>query len=263
MAFAGLATLQSSLLDFILDKESSIEQYIVDSDQISAATRLGIYHNAYRLRLRETIETDHPVLGAYLGDEWFDQMVDGYVARQPSCHTSLRQYADALPDFLSRVKPFCDVEILAEIARFERLLLTAFDAADCVRFTSAQLQQLPQENWPSMTFRFHASFQIFYSQWNTVDVWQSIKSKVTPSEATSISSTWWIWRNDDRLTQFRSADDEEVRLVSLALRGASMEALCDSLLRHYDEHTASQRMLHHLTQWIDQGLLSNTAEFSS
>ena len=121
---------QQQLMAYLLGQDSTIADHVVDQGGITTDVRLGIYRNAYRIRLRETIDVDHPVLGTYLGDELFDRMVDGYIDQHPSSFSSLRQFADRLPKFLSTNTPFSEHPQIAELARFERLLLTAFDAAD-------------------------------------------------------------------------------------------------------------------------------------
>jgi hypothetical protein len=75
------------------------------------------------------IDSENEMLGIYLGDDLFEQMVDGYIDSAPSQHPSLRFFGDRLPDYLQDTLPFSDHPILAEIASFERSLLNACDSA--------------------------------------------------------------------------------------------------------------------------------------
>ena len=65
---AELAQLQSSFLQFLMGRGDPPEGLVAGHGGMAAHTRLAIYRNAYRLRLREAIETDHEILGRYLGD---------------------------------------------------------------------------------------------------------------------------------------------------------------------------------------------------
>jgi len=51
---------------------------------LSVADRLGIYRNAYRVRLIEALDDTYPVLHALLGDEVFIALSWEFVADHPS-----------------------------------------------------------------------------------------------------------------------------------------------------------------------------------
>ena len=67
--------------------------------------RLSIYANAYRIRLREVLETDHEMSAWHLGDEQFAELADAYIGRHPFTFKSLRDIGRALPDFLRVQSP--------------------------------------------------------------------------------------------------------------------------------------------------------------
>ncbi len=241
---------------FLLSGEEQINAHIAEQGAVNSATRLGIYRNAYTMRFRETIETDHEVLGLYLGDSLFDQMVPQYIAARPSNHHSLRQYADGLPEFLGSNNPFQEHPQIAELARFERLLLAAFDANDWSRISPEELRNKPAEQWPGMQLRFHPSLQLYASEWNAVLIWQEIKALQTPPAPLQQSNRWAIWRNEELLTEFRSISEDEYGLMSAALSGDSFAQLCEQLLESHRETEVSLVAVNYLSQWIEQGLVS-------
>ncbi len=250
-----LITHQTQFMDFLLGKHSDIEQSIVDQGNISVQHRLNIYRNAYNIRLIETIDTDHEILGLYLGDEWFELMVKGYIKNQPSQSTSLRQYAEQLPHYLASTPPFDEHPILSEMAYFERLLLHAFDAGEAKRLTHQELSSTDPDTWPNMTFLFHPSVQIFHAHWNTVHSWQALKSGEVPDAATQQRNTWIIWRNNDRLTEFYSLESDESHIMSQALQGVPFAELCEILLTYHHANDVSQIAVDYLLKWINHGLL--------
>ena len=97
-------------------------------------------------------------------------MVAGYIAAYPSRETSLRYFSEQLPIFLANTKPFSEHPVLAELARFERYLLTAFDASDAQAASAAMLSQIPAQDWPQLHFRLHPSVQRYQSDWNAVEI---------------------------------------------------------------------------------------------
>ncbi len=125
-----LKELQDHFSNYLLSINDDIADLVIDQGALDRYSRLDIYKNAYIVRLTKCIESDHPILSVYLGDELFENLANGYVAEHPSIYTSLRQYGDHLPDYLSQHEPFKSVPILTEMATFERRMMSAFDAAD-------------------------------------------------------------------------------------------------------------------------------------
>lgn len=251
-----LRALQNRFLSYIREADRSIEADVTGSSGTERARRLSIYYNAYRVRFRDSIETDHPVLGLYLGDELFDQMVSTYIDACPSRQTSLRHFCDPLPAFLARQKPFADYPVLADIARFERILMDAFDAADAPRADDTFVQTLRPEQWPELRLQFHPSVRCFETAWKCVEIWRALKAERVPPEAGNARSQMWlIWRNRTRLTEFRSLAGDERSTLKSALDGASFATLCEVLLETTDESQVAIRALELMRGWLSDGLL--------
>lgn len=255
---SDLAELEQRFLGFLTgtSPEAPLRELVADQGGIPPEVRLAIYRNAYRLRLRETIDTDHEILGRYLGDELFETLVDGYVAAHPSRHRSLRDFTRELPGYLRRSEPFSDHPMLAELAAFERLLLEVFDARDADRVDLAELMALAPEAWPGMRLRFHPSVQQFRADWNSVEIWAALKAETPPPDAVRQSvSHWLLWRGRDRLSQFRPLAFLEQKLLDLALRGANFACLCEAAGVEIAESEVSGTMLGMLSDWIGAGLI--------
>ena len=67
----------------------------------AARSRLGIYRNAYRVRLIDALDDTYSVLHKLLGDETFVALGEMFIAAHPSVHRSIRWYGRELADFLS------------------------------------------------------------------------------------------------------------------------------------------------------------------
>ena len=253
---SGLRALQEEFLAYLLSGDARITEQIVDQAPVGRETRLGIYANAYHVRLKETLETDHEMLGLYLGDALWDQMADGYIDARPSRYRSLRQYGDALPDWLRHNPPFADHPQLAELADLERRLLVSFDAADADRTDHGELAALSPAQWPGLRLRFHPSVQPFRADWNSVEIWQALKAGATPPDAIFQPDAWWLlWRGEDRLTQFRSLPADERAFLQHFLEGGDFADACERLSADHGEDTVAQTALGLLTTWLETGLV--------
>jgi hypothetical protein len=247
---------QEAFLHYLLTGEdSAFLPEIAVAENISAETRARIYGNAYRIRLRETMETDHEMLGIYLGDDLFEEMVKGYVAQHPSRFTSLRDYTVHLPRFMAATPPFSAHPILAEIAAFERLLLDVFDAPDMPRATLEDLRALPAELWPQMRLRFHPSVQMFRAEWNSVESWSAIKHGAQPDPAERTQGLWLLWRGTDRLSQYRPLSLAEPMLLETAWRGGDFSELCEIVAEQPEVDDAATAMLGYFCDWLNNGII--------
>ncbi len=249
--------LQSNLINYLVNKKQGVDNYIADGGPINKQTRLDIYSNAYTLRLRGVIDTDHEILSYYLGDDLFDQLVVGYINAHPSNHTSLRDFCSNVPNHLQNNTPFNQHPVIAELARFEQTLLFAFDANDSVTANILDLNKLTVEDWPGIKIRFHPSMQLFQSIYNCVETWQALKQQNTPPDAQKLDySTWIVWRNAQRVTEFKSLELSELESIQIFLKGGSLSDACENLLSHYPEDEVSKVAVAYLSDWINRSQVS-------
>ena len=251
-----LQTLQSELVDYLLNQSENIKSYVADGGSIDKQTRLDIYGNAYRMRLRGVIDTDHEILSYYLGDDLFNLLVSGYIDSYPSKHSSLRDYCKNIPEFLSKTTPFKDHPILSELARFEQTLLFAFDANDSSTAQLFDLQNLAIEKWPDIQLRFHPSVQIFETNTNCVEVWQAMKNNEPPPAAIEQRTAWIIWRNNQRITEFKSLTHTEQLAINAFLQGGKLSNVCEELLNYQQEHEISQTIVNYIHQWLERSQIA-------
>src|SRR3954470_15703051 len=95
-----LAATQLLLQAGILAGDCAIEREIQGEDDDFRSVRLGIYHDAYRLRLVEVLGKDYPVLRKYLGDESFDGAALAYLTAHPSTFRNVRWFGRRFAEFL-------------------------------------------------------------------------------------------------------------------------------------------------------------------
>ena len=254
-----LAALQRRFLDYIRCADAAIEADVVGETSKARARRLSIYYNAYRTRLRDSIDTDHPVLGRYLGDDLLEQMAAAYIDAHPSAYTSLRHFCNELPEFLRENEAFAAHGVLSDLAAFERLLMDVFDAADTTRRDVGFLPTLKPDEWPELTLFFHPSVRVFATEWNCVEIWQAIKGEQEPPEARiGAGQNWLMWRNRERLTEFRSLSVDELTMLESARSGATFAAQCESLLAWHAEADVAPQALALLRRWLRDGLITET-----
>ena len=97
--------------------------------RLSAVERLDIYANMYFFRILDVLKEDYPATCALLGDVAFHNIVTDYLLSHAPTHFSIREAGRHLPAVLAAHAAASIHPSAADLARFERALNDAFDAA--------------------------------------------------------------------------------------------------------------------------------------
>lgn len=243
---------------YLLHGDNEIAGHVTTNELIDGNQRLEIYSNGYRLRLQETLAVDHDILASYMGDEAFEALCKGFIKEQPSKHKSLRYFADPLPEFLAQ--HYAEYPQLSELAAFERALMFSFDAEEKAALPVDFLQRLAPEDWPACELSWHPSLHMFASDYNTVPIWQSLKQEQVPPAPLEQKSVWAIWRNPERLTQFRSLQASELSLLQALANGENLSHACEHLLDFMSEEEIPSFLQSSLQSYIASGMLCAATE---
>lgn len=260
-----LRRMQQDLQRYLLiadrsNSDASMQGAIVDAPPLSAADRLAIYRNAYRVRLIEALNTTYPVLHKILGDEDFFTLGESFVDANPSKFRSIRWYGRELADFLATQPPYSDQPILAEIALFDWTLSEVFDAPDAMPIVRAVLQSIDPSTWGQLTFALHPSLRRLQLAWNTVVVWQSTNRDESPPdpEISQQPVQWLLWRQN-LSNYYRSMDTIEAAALDAAIDGKNFGDICEVLGKWVPESDVPLRAAGFIGNWTDIGIITGVA----
>jgi len=251
-----LSRLQAVFQGFILNSDPAVNAEVVGTAKVDVATRLGIYANAYRLRLLEALDTDYPGLHTIAGDEEFERLGRAYIEAHPSTFRSLRWFGDRMSEFLRTTEPYCDYPVFAEMAAFEWAMSDAFDAADTALATVEGMATVAPEAWPALRFTPHDSLRRLDLRWNVPTVWKAIDAEQDPPalEESDTPISWLVWRRDLR-TYFRSLDVAEAWALDAMVRGETFSMICEGLTEWIDSQNVPMHAAGLLKRWLSDGLI--------
>jgi hypothetical protein len=250
-----LADLQRRFLAAMRGSGQGAPLPVRDGRGIPSALGLAIYRNAYAARLREALDNDHPALGRYLGDAGWLGLCKGYIDQHPSQVKSLRWFGEALPAYLATTAPFSASPELAELATLERGFLDCFDAADAPVASWSTLAALPGDAWPDLRVRFQPALQCLRCEWNTVALWSALKDDEAPPAVAADPETWLLWRDQERVTRFRSLAADEAVLLTHFLDGGRFAGGCTALLDLHPPDAVPAIAIGLLRRWCDDALV--------
>lgn len=253
----NLASLQRAFQRHVYQPGRAMERAVLAAPRANAQRRLGIYANAYRLRLVEALGTDYPALRGLLEESGFNRMMREFIAAQPSRHRNLRWYGGELAGFLARSPRWRRRPLLAELAQFEWALGLAFDALDASPATVDEVGRVPPADWPAMRLQLDPSVQLLSLRSNAPQVWRVVSEGGKPPSAVARARpvSWLVWRKGHE-PFYRALPSDEAWALGAAVKGRSFGALCDGLRHYVDEAHAAQRAAQLLKGWLNEGLVS-------
>jgi hypothetical protein len=253
-----LKTLQESFQEYLKNQEHPSEQLLsaISNTQPNKQTRLGIYHNAYRIRLLETLRSDFPKLLTLLGDDYFNQLGLEYLSQCPSTHFSIDQFGSKFPDFLKNYPNLH--QAVYELSQFEWTLGEIITAPNADTIDKAALLQCNPESWAEIRCVLHPSVKWHMFEWQPMVIWNHLNERSDedlPAPTHSQKRACLFWRKNLQ-TYFRTtaSDAEYLALQALATRKSFAET-CETLCLCLPETEVASEFSQMINLWLNDGLI--------
>jgi hypothetical protein len=252
-----LREIQDSFQRAILEGDDAFLGDLVDSPREKRDVLLGVYRNAYVLRLVEILRHDYDKLHTYLGDDQFDELARAYIAACPSRSFNGRWFGARMSEFLAGASPYATRPELAGLAAFEWALLDVFDAEDCSPLEMADLAVVPPTDWPRLIFHPRPAVRRLDMTTNALAIWQALDDEEEAPEATRLSDMERIIiYRPEWGAMFRVMGEEEAIMWNEAVKGTPFGALCEIVAAYGGEEEAAVRGAGYLKGWLDARLLA-------
>ncbi len=252
-----LDALQTQFMNWLLHATPDIQTLSRETTSCDKETRLRIYANAYTSRLVEALAENYPATHTLLGDDRFASLSRDYIQAYPSHFFSIRYFGHALAEHLKHAPDFRFQPVLHEMASFEWLLRSAFDAPDQATLRLEELQQLNPALWPELLLKSTPATFRLALHFNVPNLWLAIDANAEPIAAERSEQTvqWMIWRQDQQI-YFRSLEAPEAWSIDRLMDGILFSELCEGLCRWYSEATAAQTAAQYLASWLEAGIIA-------
>ena len=274
-----LAELQSLFQAAVLTgdaEDGALLDVIAPPREADRPTMMGVYVNAYRLRLAEFLDEDFPALRVLLGDDEFEALVEAYIDENPSRLRNARWYTTRLPEFMQESENWSANALAIGLALFERALTDAYDAADAPAQSIETLAEFSPQDWPRLGFTFHPSLRLIEVAARVLDAYAAATADEQDEEAAradeddegaledrpsdaSESETIAIWRADLD-PAYRQLDPDEHLALFEAMAGQSFGDICQLVAFQNEGQSATERLAQFLVTWFSEGLVIGVAE---
>ncbi len=252
-----LGGLQIQFSDFLRDRSDEIRARVRGGPHADVDTLLGIYRNAYTIRLVKILRDDFDRLHRFAGDAMFDRLATDCLAAHPSRSFSVRGIGAFLPDFLAGSDPWRNNPELAQLAGLEWAQVMAFDAADAPLAQRADLTSIAPADWPCLTFAPHASVQRVVVSPDIYALWQSLGRDEAPGVRPAQfapDAPHLVWRLGLDV-KLRPLEPDEAEALDVAIAGKNFSAICELLGNRVGFDRASLRAAELLDRWVTSGMI--------
>lgn len=249
-----LAAFQEGMQVAILTGDVGILPALVETARFDRAARFGIYFNAYRLRLAEVISKDYPMLREAMGDDDFEALAIDYIGQTRSRHSNARWYASNLPEFMAGHPRWRHEESWIDLARMERALADAFDAAEAPQFDADALSTIEPKKVSSMRIELHPSVRLLDLRTGALDAYAAAAEQRRRPAARKSREHIVVWRLNERC-RYRALEEDEKLALAEARDGRSFGEIC-ATLAYCNPDGVAQRAANILLQWFNDGFVS-------
>src|SRR6185437_6980835 len=131
-------------------KSSTTEEgwsWVQEDENASRAERVGVYANAYLIRLIEILEEDFQSVHAVLGHANFSKLVVDYLKAYPSRSENVGELGREFSRYLETYSISAEIPYLSALASLEWSICESFWADDLPRLDFSKLQTLSEEKW--------------------------------------------------------------------------------------------------------------------
>ncbi len=253
---SGLQALQQRMLQAVLADKAPRLRGLCGDVLADASSRMDVYRQGYRIRLRDALALEFPGLRLLAGRD-FERLLKSYVAAHPSGHYNIRWHGAGLAAFLEYGLPWRERPALAEMARLDWAISTAFDAVDEAPVDPAELASVPAEAWADLHLRPQAHLQILSGVCNVEAFRRAADRELARPRLRRYrrSRHLLVWRQA-LAVRYRLIEDDERMVLAAAMRDESFALLCDRLAEHHDPSAAMPRMAGILRGWLEDGVLA-------
>lgn len=174
---------QTAFRAALLDPRAAIPAGLSDPQSRPAGKRFDVYRNNLAVSLTEALAAGFPVLARLLGEENFRGLAGMFLRAHPPKSPVLMHYGDEMPAFLGSLAQLAHLPYLADVARLELAMRSAYHAADAAPADPSGLAALSPEALISTRLALAPPVRTLASRWPVLGIWRRNSEADAPRPA--------------------------------------------------------------------------------
>lgn len=236
-----------------------VGEVILPSRTLRPVERLGIYHGMYLLRMYDALAADYPALEHFLGDTGFSDLVRDYVQVHPSRSHTLNRLGDHLPEFVASHAGLPRREFCADLARLERAVTEAFDAAEAPPLSEAEIAAVAPEAWENARLTPIPAFRLLAFRYPVNAYLQSVRDEEHAHHPRARQEACWvaIYRRDFAVYRLDLTKPAHDLLADLAGGKPLGAAIAAARKRPGRGRPGENELFRWFREWISGGIFAS------
>ena len=144
------------------------------------ARRFAVYRNNVVVGLVDALAERFPACRRLVGEEFFHAMAGVHARRAPPRSPIIAEYGAGFADFIASFPPARDLPYLADVARLEYAVGSAYHAADATPLPVDAIRTVPPERFGRSALALHPSLRLVSSRYPIVSIWRTNMFDVEP-----------------------------------------------------------------------------------
>lgn len=172
---------QAAFSAALLDPRLRCPEGLISANGADPASRFAVYRNNVQSSLINALAHSYPVVEQLVGNEFFRAMTGIYLLKNAPQSPMIKDYGDSFAQFIDSFEPANSVPYLADVARLERLRITAYHAADAQSLSHEQIGAAlaDPKTLTELTLQLHPSLNLLTSAFAVVSIWGAHQQDAT------------------------------------------------------------------------------------
>jgi len=225
----ALRDLQSAFVAHLAGTSpSSLEEWVI-GDSISAEARLRVHRHHVRDSLAAALASTFPTAKALVGEEFFQCMASAFADEVLPAQPVLAEYGGSFAGFVGTYEPARGLPYLADMARLDWALNTAFHAPVTPRLSAADLSAVETEQLPAKGLLLAPGTALLRSAYPIDRIWAAAQPGADTGTVDLEEGTTCLLvlrRPDD--AGFIRLSESEVAFVSALVEGRPLEQAAEA-----------------------------------
>lgn len=191
MTKESLSSFQNIFSKAVLDSQNDYGLVDTMSNETIRMKRLDVYRNNVVFSLIESLQDLYPVVVALIGEQAFSFLAKQYALNNLPQRGTLIGYsasfADYLDDCINTHDTLQQVPYIADIARLEYCLHSAYHAADLPHLLPEAVSRIDQNSIVKAQLQLHPSVALLHSRWPIVAIWEAHQHSELEASHTALS----------------------------------------------------------------------------
>jgi len=171
---------QTTFRTALLDAAQPAPDGLTDGHGTPARKRFDVYRNNVAVSLTEALVTAFPSIHSLVGDDFFRAMAGVFLRQHPPTSPLMMFYGAEMPEFLAGFEPVAHLPYLADVARIDLAMRSAYHAANATAVDPAALGAIPPEQLGEVCFNLAPATQIVTSPYAIHGIWHMTKGGPKP-----------------------------------------------------------------------------------